>query len=138
MKTLKKISSLVIISTLIFLAACKKEKEETPVPSTPAPTSNDIATKIVGNYSGNGTSSSGSSFTNKVIRITKVSDTRVKVESVSHSNITTFEINIMQVGTAVTGDANATNDFAVQMATSPYTIAFETYSPDQDFGGSKQ
>lgn len=53
------------------------------------------ADTIVGDYLGSGTDASGMPYLNQIVRVSKVSKRRVKVEPVGHSYITAFEVNVI-------------------------------------------
>lgn len=131
MKTIKQLFVLVLLAGTTTFTSCKKEKIEDVAPAE------DVASLVIGNYIGSGENASAVPFVNKVVKVSKVSNTRIKIESVSHTNITTFEVNVMKIGTDVTSTADENNSFAVQMAASPYTIAFEN-TLEETFGGTKQ
>ena len=136
---MKTFSTIMIASILSFGAlSCKKSTTTTTTP-TPSPTSTDIASLVVGDYKGSGENPSGS-FVMQTVKVSKINNTRIQVENAAGSTaITTFQVDIMQAGNFITQTVNeSTNSIAFNLSASPITLAFDTYGPDQDFGGQKQ
>ncbi len=137
---MKTINSFKTVSVILFIAcatafvSCKKEETAPAITNT---TTSDPASIAVGNFIGSGEDASGNTFVNKVVKVTKLSNTRIKVEPVGHSYITSFEINVMGVPTGTVNDQNENTDFAVRNDTNPFTIGFDCPS-GQNFGGQKQ
>ena len=84
MKKIILMSTTFALLTFLMLSAtsCNKYKRQ------PADT-------IVGDYLGSGTDASGMPYLNQIVRVSKVSKRRVKVEPVGHSYITAFEVNVI-------------------------------------------
>lgn len=133
--SLKQWALFTAIACATLFSSCKKEKEENEIVNNV--TTTDVASQCVGNFIGSGEDASGNSFVNKVVKVSKVTNTRVRVEAVGHTSITTFEVNIMAMPTGPTSDANESTDFAVRTDTNPHTLAFE-HTSGQNFAGFKQ
>lgn len=123
-KSLKRVLVLAVIAGATTFVSCKKEEI-------------DAATPAVGNYIGSGEDAAGTPFVNKVVTITKISNTRIKVEPSGHTSITAFEVEVMKMPTGPTSTDEETTDFAVRTDTSPNTIAFDCNGA-QNFGGTRQ
>lgn len=95
------------------------------------------ADTIVGDYIGSGTSASGTPFVAQIVRITKVSKKRVKVEPVGHSYIVAFEIDIQGFPESVSSIDDANSTLAAQIDGEVITLAL-TGGLQETFGGTKQ
>ncbi|MFT5858070.1 MAG: hypothetical protein ACI865_000154 [Flavobacteriaceae bacterium] len=108
------------------LTSCKKKEERKP------------ADFVVGDYIGSGISDNQSPFINQTIRVTKISKSRIKIEPVGHTHITTFEMDIEYVSdeNAITG-FEGTFSLAFNLEETPIEIGFGSDN-GQTFGGEKQ
>lgn len=92
---------------------------------------------IVGDYIGSGTDANENPFIGQIIRITKVSNKRVKVEPVGHSYITAFEVDVESIGSKVSSLDDTEGALAAQIDGESISLAITTVQ-EQTFGGSKQ
>ena len=132
---LKRVLIFTVIAGTTTFVSCKKKEITTPAVTNT--TTTDVASLAVGNYLGSGEDAAGNTFVNKIVKVSKVSDTRVKVEAVGHTSITTFEVNVMGLPTGPTSTTSETTDFAVRTDTNPHSIAFDC-NGGQTFGGTLQ
>ncbi len=95
------------------------------------------ADQIVGDYIGSGTDSEGLPFVGQVIRISKISKKRVKVESIGHTNITAFEIDVEGFVDNVSSVDDPNNTLAVQFEGESTSLGL-TGMEEETFAGVKQ
>lgn len=94
---------------------------------------------IVGDYIGSGTDANENPYISQIIRVTKISNKRVKVEPVGHSYITAFEIDVKGFKRAnkVASTDEVTESLAAEIGEATVTLAF-TGTQEETFGGTKQ
>ena len=155
MKTIKMTKMLLTVLVVASsITACKKKEgcmDPTAINYDPdakknccceyaPPPASDIADKIAGNCIGVVIFPGGGMVYNKIMKVSKVNSTRVRIESVDHNYIDAFEINIMEDGMEITGDEdiNEDNSIRVQTDSSPYKIDLARFNPARGFSGTKQ
>lgn len=95
------------------------------------------ADSIVGDYIGTGTDANEFPYFNQIIRVTKVSKKRVKVEPVGHNSITAFEIDVEGFVDQVSSTGGESESLAADIQGEAITLAFTTPN-DETFAGTKQ
>ena len=95
------------------------------------------ADQIVGDYIGSGTDANGFPFVAQIVRISKVSKKRVKIEPVGHSGITAFEVDIEGLAEGVSSIDDGSGDLAASLENEVVSLAISTVQ-EETFGGQKQ
>lgn len=112
--------------TFLMLSATSCNKYE----SQPADT-------IAGDYIGSGTDANGMPFIGQIVRVSKVSKKRVKVEPVSHSFITAYEIDIEGFTESVSSVDDPTYSLAASIEGETITLGLAG-NQQETFSGTKQ
>ena len=126
MRKIITMSTTFALLTFLFLGATSCNKYE-----------KQPADQIVGDYVGSGTDENGTPFVGQIIRVSKVSKKRVKVESVGHDFISTFEFDVEGFVGSVSSVDDSNNSLAVQLDGETVTIGL-TGANEETFGGTKQ
>lgn len=126
MKKIKIMNTTFVLLAFLFLGAtsCNKYQRQP-------------ADQIVGDYIGSGTDAAGTPFVGQIVRISKVSKKRVKVESVGHNYIATFEIDVEGFVGNVSSVDDPNNTLAAQIDGEIITLGL-TGTDEETFAGSRQ
>jgi len=102
---------LLLTVSIISFSSCRKDKK--------------LADQVVGNYTGVGTDANDMPFINEVMKVSKVSNNTVKIESSGHSNIATITVELIKVDDNIVSSPDDANEVVFAVSDEPVAIALE-------------